>query len=388
MNIHEYQAKELFNRYNIKTLESFCLKKKEETDTVIKKLGLPVVGKVQVHAGGRGKSGGIKVLKTKEEIDNFIDTFLHKPFRTYQTGSKAMPVSAILFEKPAQIKKELYFAITYNKKNAKLVILASKFGGVEIEEVSKEKPESIIRIYLTDNRIAKYQLFEILKALELESELFEAQFRELINNSVKLYLEKDATLLEINPLIVTESNQLIALDAKINFDYRAVENHPDVQEFFDPSQENPNELVASKIGINYIELDGDIGCLVNGAGLAMATMDLIKFYGGNPANFLDVGGGANKEQLLSAFKILLSNKEIKGIFVNIFGGILRTDILAESLIESIKQIKPSIPIVARLEGTNVEKAIELISQSGIKLYSTSSLSEAAKKIIQLTKNQL
>lgn len=387
MNVHEYQAKELFRRYNIKVLDSFCLKKKDDIDSAIRKLGLPVVGKVQVHAGGRGKSGGIKILKTKEEVDNFVNVFLHKPFKTYQTGSRTVPVSAILFEKPATIKKELYFAITYDKKSAKLVVLISKFGGIDIEEVSRTNPDSILKVCVANNKIMKYQVLEMLKILELDAGGEGVQFEELVNNCIRLYIEKDAILLEINPLVVTNDNQLVALDAKISFDYRAVVKHPDIQELFDPLQENPKELKASEIGINYIELDGDIGCLVNGAGLAMATMDLIKFYGGKPANFLDVGGGANKEQLLAAFKILLSNVEIKAILVNIFGGILKTDLLAESLIESIKEIKPTIPIVARLEGTNVEKAIELISKSNVKLFSTNSLSEAAKKVVQLAQNQ-
>ncbi len=387
MNIHEYQAKELLRFYNVKTLEGFCLKNKNEVNVVIEKIGLPVVGKVQVHAGGRGKSGGIKILKTKTEVEDFVSTFLHKPFKSYQTGGRLIPVSAILFERPANIKKELYFAITYDKKTAKLLVLVSKFGGVEIEDVSKSNPDSILKVYLPNDKIMKYQIFEIMKLLELDYKLFEVPLTEFVNNCLKLYIEKDATLLEINPLVLTQEDELMALDAKINFDYRAIDNHPGIKELFDPSQENPNELLANEIGINYIELDGNIGCLVNGAGLAMATMDLVKFYGGAPANFLDVGGGASKEQLLAAFKILLSNKEIKAILVNIFGGILKTDLLAESLIQSVRELKPPIPIVVRLEGTNVEKAKQLLQNAkDVKIYYYYSLQDAAKKVIELAKS--
>ncbi|MFN7181760.1 MAG: ADP-forming succinate--CoA ligase subunit beta [Planctomycetota bacterium] len=385
MNIHEYQAKKLLKEYNIKILEGICIKNTEEVDRVIERIGVPVVGKVQVHAGGRGKSGGIKILKSKEEIVQFVNHFLGKPFKSYQTGARSIPVSAILFEKPANIKRELYLAVTYDKKSGKIVILTSKFGGVEIEEIARSNPDNILKKYLINDRIAHYQMFEMLKFLELNPATYEHKFRELVSNCVKLYVEKDATLLEINPLIETQDDELVALDAKINFDYRGVEKHPEILEFFDPSQENPNELKASKIGINYIELEGNIGCLVNGAGLAMATMDLIKFYGGNPANFLDVGGGATRQQLLDAFKILLSNMEIKAILVNIFGGILRTDILAESLVESVKEIKPRIPIVVRLEGTNSEQAAQIIKESNLQLYAIPSLSEAAKKVIEFAK---
>ena len=381
MKIHEYQAKELFKDYEIKIPEGYICKNKDEILKIYKTLNDEVVLKVQVHAGGRGKVGGVKLVKSEQEVIEFADRFLGKGFQTAQTENEEFIVNKILVEKVSQINSESYIALLVDGSNQSVNIIVSPEGGMDIEEVASQYPESILTLPIniitgpTDFQIRKINSF-----LRYE-QIYYVQLRKIIRNLYKLYLNKDCSLIEINPLIQNNSGEIIALDAKITFDEDALFRQNSVQGLRDLSQENLVEIQTAKLGIKYIQLQGTVGCIVNGAGLAMATMDIIKLEGGEPANFLDVGGGASEEKVKTAFKIILSDTNVKAVLINIFGGIMRCDTIAQGVVAAAKESSVNIPLVVRLEGTNVDMGKEILSKSGLNIISANSLGDAAKKVV-------
>ncbi len=387
MKIHEYQAKSLFRDYSVPVPEGY---KAEDADTAInyaEKLGYPCVIKAQVHAGGRGKAGGVKLSRTKEEAEKNISQILGMKLVSKQTGPQGRIVKKILIEQGLNIVNELYLAIIIDREREMPVVIASTEGGMEIEEVADKSPELIHKTYIHPvTGISGFHARELSFKLGL-NKVQQKNFSKLLFNLYRLFLEKDCSLLEINPLIVTSDDQVIALDGKINFDDNGLYRHPDIVEMRDIEEEEPLEVAASKFDLNYIKLDGNIGCMVNGAGLAMATMDIIKYYGGEPANFLDVGGGTSEERVKEAFNILLSDQNVKGVFVNIFGGIVRTDLVANGIVNALKNVELKIPIVIRLVGTNQEEGRKIIDESGLNFVAITDLPEAAKKAVELVKEQ-
>ena len=381
MNIHEYQAKELLKGYNVPTVPGFLALNPDEAINAAEKIGGDVwVVKAQIHAGGRGKGGGVKVVKSLEEVKFVSDEILGMNLVTHQTGPEGQEVRKVYIEKGTNIADELYLSIVVDRANSRVNFIASTEGGMDIEEVAAETPEKIITVDVNPSTgLEEQDIISISKALGLEESLY-AKSADLLENLYKAFTETDMSLLEINPLVLTGEDDLICLDAKVNFDGNALFRHPDVEELRDPDEEDPAELAANKIGLTYIKLDGNIGCLVNGAGLAMATMDIIKLYGEEPANFLDVGGSATKDKVTEAFKIILSDKNVKGILVNIFGGIMRCDVVAEGVLDAAREINISVPLVVRLEGTNVEEGKRIIEESELKVISGSDLDDAAQKI--------
>ena len=381
MNIHEYQAKELLKGYNVPTVPGFLALNPDEAINAAEKIGGDVwVVKAQIHAGGRGKGGGVKVVKSLEEVKSVSDEILGMNLVTHQTGPEGQEVRKVYIEKGTNIADELYLSIVVDRANSRVNFIASTEGGMDIEEVAAETPEKIITVDVNPSTgLEEQDIISISKALGLEESLY-AKSADLLKNLYKAFTETDMSLLEINPLVLTGEDDLICLDAKVNFDGNALFRHPDVEELRDPDEEDPAELAANKIGLTYIKLDGNIGCLVNGAGLAMATMDIIKLYGEEPANFLDVGGSATKDRVTEAFKIILSDKNVKGILVNIFGGIMRCDVVAEGVLDAAREINISVPLVVRLEGTNVEEGKRIIEESELKVISGSDLDDAAQKI--------
>ena len=381
MNIHEYQAKELLKGYNVPTVPGFLALNPDEAINAAEKIGGDVwVVKAQIHAGGRGKGGGVKVVKSLEEVKSVSDEILGMNLVTHQTGPEGQEVRKVYIEKGTNIADELYLSIVVDRANSRVNFIASTEGGMDIEEVAAETPEKIITVDVNPSTgLEEQDIISISKALGLEESLY-AKSADLLKNLYKAFTETDMSLLEINPLVLTGEDDLICLDAKVNFDGNALFRHPDVEELRDPDEEDPAELAANKIGLTYIKLDGNIGCLVNGAGLAMATMDIIKLYGEEPANFLDVGGSATKDKVKEAFKIILSDKNVKGILVNIFGGIMRCDVVAEGVLDAAREINISVPLVVRLEGTNVEEGKRIIEESELKVISGSDLDDAAQKI--------
>tara|TARA_B100000214_G_scaffold115999_1_gene81911 strand:- start:419 stop:1588 length:1170 start_codon:yes stop_codon:yes gene_type:complete len=381
MNIHEYQAKELLKGYNVPTVPGFLALNPDEAINAAEKIGGDVwVVKAQIHAGGRGKGGGVKVVKSLEEVKSVSDEILGMNLVTHQTGPEGQEVRKVYIEKGTNIADELYLSIVVDRANSRVNFIASTEGGMDIEEVAAETPEKIITVDVNPSTgLEEQDIISISKALGLEESLY-AKSADLLKNLYKAFTETDMSLLEINPLVLTGEDDLICLDAKVNFDGNALFRHPDVEELRDPDEEDPAELAANKIGLTYIKLDGNIGCLVNGAGLAMATMDIIKLYGEEPANFLDVGGSATKDKVTEAFKIILSDKNVKGILVNIFGGIMRCDVVAEGVLDAAREINISVPLVVRLEGTNVEEGKRIIEESELKVISGSDLDDAAQKI--------
>ena len=384
MNIHEHQAKELFDGYDIPVSTGSVAYEKSQINEAVGKVKGPIwVVKAQIHAGGRGKGGGVKVVSSKEEAVNEAEKMFGMNLITPQTGPAGKEVKRIYIENGSDIKKELYLSCLLDRATSKVAFIVSKMGGMDIEAVAKDTPENITTVQIEPSiGVTENDVNTISKAFELKKDL-EGQLSDLIKNMYKFFLEKDASLVEVNPLIITETDKLLCLDAKVNFDDNALYRHPEIEELRDENEEDEYEREASKYDLAYIKLDGNIGCMVNGAGLAMASLDIIKMYGGEPANFLDVGGGASKEKVSSAFKIILSDKGVKGILVNIFGGIMRCDIIAEGIVAAAKELEISVPLVVRLEGTNVDEGKKILDNSSIEIISANDLDDAAKKIVKL-----
>ncbi len=393
MNIHEYQAKQLFERFGVATPKGIAASTAQEAAQTARNMGLSqYVVKAQVHAGGRGKGtfkngfkGGVHVVKSVEEVEEVAGKMLNQVLVTKQTGETGKLVSKIMVAEAVDLKKECYFAILQDRARECPVIVASTEGGMDIEEVAATRPEAIIREHIDPALgILPFQALKIAVALGLTGPLLR-QATKLITNVYKLFTTLDCSLVEINPLVVTTDDRVCALDAKFNFDDNALYRHPEIMEMRDETEEDPREVEAGKYNLNYIGLDGNIGCMVNGAGLAMATMDIIKYYGGEPANFLDVGGSATEEMVTNAFRILTSDKNVKALLVNIFGGIMRCDVIAQGIVAAAKNIDMKIPLVVRLEGTNVEIGKKILADSGISIISADNLDEAAQKAVAAVK---
>src|ERR1700736_1094854 len=389
MNIHEYQAKQLFERFNVATPKGAPAERPEEAEKIATALNTSeLVVKAQIHAGGRGKGtftngfkGGVKLCQTPAEARELAAKMLGQTLVTHQTGPAGKVVRKVLIAVSVNIEREIYFAILMDRASGRPVVVASTEGGVEIERVAEEHPEKIIREPI--HPLLGLQPFQALKLgreLNFQGDQLKAASK-LFQNLYKLFVSLDCSMVEVNPLVVTDKGEVVALDAKFNFDDNALYRHPEVAALRDISEEDPREVEASKHDLNYIGLDGNIACLVNGAGLAMATMDIIKFYGGSPANFLDVGGGATEEQVTEAFKILIADKHVRAILVNIFGGIMRCDVIAQGIVNAANTVKLGVPLVVRLEGTNVEAGKKLIEQSGLALIAADDLADAAQKAV-------
>ena len=386
MNIHEHQAKELLKKYGIPVPQGIVIfNKLEIANKLNKNLKKSLVIKAQIHAGGRGKAGGVKIVKNLDEAKKEANIMLEKTLITPQTGSNGRKVKRLYIEETCDIDKEFYLSCLVDRSASKIAFISSAEGGMDIEEVSRKNPEKIttVKIHLSD-QVSEENIKKIIKPFLLPEKL-QKQAYFLIQSLYKILTEKDASLIEINPLILTKDENLLCLDAKVNFDDNALYKHPDILSLKDTNEEDPIETEAKKHELSYIKLKGKIGCMVNGAGLAMATMDIIKLYGAEPANFLDVGGGASKEKVTAAFKIILLDKNVKGILINIFGGIMRCDIIAQGVVEAAQEIKLSIPLVVRMAGTNVNIGKKILTKSNLKIISANNLSEAAKKIVEATK---
>jgi len=382
MNLHEYQAKQVFAQYGMPVPNNQVVKSSDSVSSALDKLdGNRWVVKAQVHAGGRGKAGGVKLSDSVDAVSKAVSEMLGTNLVTYQTNEQGQPVNQVLIEEISNIKRELYLGAVIDRASQRVVIMASTEGGMEIEKVAAETPEKILKVTINPlTGLQPYQARELAFGLELEGDLIK-QFAHLLNGFAKMFVEKDLSLVEINPLVVTAEGRLICLDGKINIDDNAMYRQKDILAMRDESQEDERENRAKEWDLNYISLDGDIGCMVNGAGLAMATMDLIKLCGGEPANFLDVGGGATKERVSEAFKIILSDSNVKGILVNIFGGIVRCDLIAEGIIGAVEEVHVNVPVVVRLEGNNAERGSQLLRDSGVNIIAAQSLTEAAEKIV-------
>ena len=389
MNIHEYQAKELLQKFDVATTHGKVAATVDEAEQIARELGaVDVVVKAQIHAGGRGKGtfkngfkGGVHVRKTPEEVREVASKMLGQILVTHQTGSAGRMVNKVLVAESAEIAREIYFAVLLDRATAAPLIVASTEGGVEIETVAAKSPEKIIREAVDPLAgLQPFQTRKLAKQLAFESSQLKSASK-LFERLYHTFIAFDCSMVEVNPLVVTTKGEALALDAKFNFDDNALYRHPEIAALRDIAEEDPREVEASKRGLSYIGLDGNIACLVNGAGLAMATMDIIKFYGGEPANFLDVGGGATEEQVTDAFKILIADKKVKAILVNIFGGIMKCDVIAQGIINAAKTVKLSVPLVVRLEGTNVERGKQLLKESGLALIAADDLADAAQKAV-------
>jgi len=382
MKIHEFQAKKIFSDYDIPVPDGETAKTPEAARKIAEKLGCPVVVKAQIHAGGRGKGGGVKLARTPGEAFAVAGQILGMNLVTHQTGPEGQKVKQVLIEKGQAIEKELYLGIVVDRAQGCPVIMASEAGGMEIEEVAAKTPEKIIRAAV-DPAIgfSGTHARKIAYGLNLDAALIKPAGK-IIAGLYRIFTQKNCSLIEINPFVITRDRQLLALDGKINFEDDALSRHPDIKALYDPDEQDPLELEASKCGLNYIKLDGNVGCMVNGAGLAMATMDLIKLAGGEPANFLDVGGGASAEQVENALKILLMDKNVKVVLINIFGGILRCDRVAKGIVQAVKDIDLHLPMIIRLEGTNVAEAGQILETSGLDLEFAANFDEAAQKVTQ------
>jgi len=388
MNLHEYQSKKLFERYGIPVPSGQVASTPAEAVAAAKQLGGDLwVVKAQVHAGGRGKAGGVKLAKSVDEVKTAAAGMLGQRLKTKQTGPEGLPINQVYVESGSKIARELYLSMLLNRDSGHLAFIASEAGGMDIEAVAAKTPEKIIRVEVhpatglqgSHSRALAY-------GLGLEGEQIK-EFDAIVRGLYKLYLDSDASLVEINPLIVTGDGHVVALDAKINIDDNALMRQKEILAWRDTSQEDETELAASEADLNYVALDGDIACMVNGAGLAMATMDLIQLHGGSPANFLDVGGGATKERVTTAFKLILSNPKVKAILVNIFGGIVRCDLIAEGVIGAAKELGLKVPVVVRIEGTNADVGRKLLAESGLDLVAATDLTDAAKKVVALAKKK-
>jgi len=386
LNIHEYQAKELLSQYGVAVPMGKVASDEDEAEQIAKDLNVEkFVVKAQIHAGGRGKGGGVKVANMLEEVKRLASEILGMNLVTHQTGPEGKLVNKVLVEEASDIATELYLGMVIDRAAEKIVIMASQEGGMEIEEVAKTNPEKILKEYVDPTvGLLSYQCRKIAYFLGLKGKTVNKAVKFILG-LYKVFTEKDCSLAEINPLIVTHDGDVFALDAKMNFDDNALFRHPDIEKLHDPNEEDPTELEAKKWGISYVKLDGNIGCLVNGAGLAMSTMDIIKHHGGEPANFLDVGGGATADQVLQALKMILSDPNVKAIFINIFGGIMKCDTIAEGVISAAKEVGIEVPLIVRLEGTNVELGRKLLSESGLNIISGSDMREAAAKAVDAAK---
>ncbi len=390
MNLHEYQAKELLKSYGLPVQEGVIAKNGDEAaaafDKMSGKAGAVVI-KAQVHAGGRGKAGGVKIAKNRDEAKQIAEELIGKNLVTYQTDANGQPVNRVLVaEDMYPIETELYLGAVVDRSSRRVTFMASTEGGVEIEKVAEETPEKILKVEVDPLvGLQPSQARDVAFKLGLKDKQIN-EFAKLMTGAYKAFIENDFALFEINPLAVRKSGELACVDAKIGIDSNAMYRLPKIAEMRDKSQENERELKASEFDLNYVALEGNIGCMVNGAGLAMATMDIIKLYGGNPANFLDVGGGATKERVVEAFKLILEDDSVKGVLINIFGGIVRCDMIAEAIIAAVKEVNVTIPVVVRLEGNNAELGAKILDESGLKLISAQGLSEAGQKIVDAVKN--
>jgi succinyl-CoA synthetase beta subunit len=384
MKIHEYQAKELFKKYSVPVPEGGVAFSAEEAVGIANKLGAyPVVVKAQIHAGGRGKGGGVKLARSADDAQSVAREIIGMNLVTHQTGAQGRLVKKLLVEQGLDIEKELYLSIIPDRASAQIVVMASEAGGMDIEAVAAETPEKIIKVPINPLLgMQAYHCRAVAFGLNLSPAVMKP-FVAMLKNLYRLFVDADCSLLEINPLVITAEEAVIALDAKINFDDNALFRHPDIQEYRDLDEEDPLEVEASKFNLNYINLDGNVGNMVNGAGLAMATMDIIKQAGAEPANFLDVGGGASAEMVENGFRIILSDKNVKGILINIFGGILRCDVLANGVVEAAKKTGIKVPVVVRMEGTNVEAGRKILAESGLNLITAADLKDAAQKIAEV-----
>ncbi len=383
MNIHEHQAKQLLKEYGATVPNGvFAISVKDLMEKVKILNTKKYVLKAQIHAGGRGKAGGIKIVNGFKDLEKEAKNLMGKKLITHQTGPLGKEVKRLYVEEPSNIEKEFYLSCLVDRASAKIAFITSDQGGMDIEEVAKKKPNKIVTTKVDFNElISDLECEDIIKVFNLKLPQKE-QAKKVIKSIYKLFINLDASMVEINPLILTKDGQVICLDAKINFDDNALFKHPELAKLRDLSEEDPIEVEASKFGLSYVKLNGNIGCMVNGAGLAMATMDIIKLYGQEPANFLDVGGGASKEKVSEALKIILLDKNVKGILINIFGGIMKCDVLAQGVVDATKKIKINVPLVVRLAGTNFEKGKEILDKSGLKIISASDLTSAAKKIVK------
>ena len=386
MNVHEYQGKEILRKYGVVTPRGIPAFSVDEAVAAANELGGSVwVVKAQIHAGGRGKGGGVKVAKSIEEVREYADAILGMQLVTHQTGPEGKQVQRLYIEEGADIADELYIGALVDRETQKVVLMCSSEGGMDIETVAEETPEKILKIFVDPTEgLKRSEAEKVCSAIGIPGEAI-AQGADFLEGLYQAFVGSDASLAEINPLVVTGDKQVIALDAKFNIDSNALFRQPEILEYRDLSEEDEDEIEASKWGLSYIALDGDIGCLVNGAGLAMATMDIIKLYGGEPANFLDVGGGATKEQVTEAFKIMLKNTNVNGILVNIFGGIMQCDVIAAGVVAAAQEVGLSVPLVVRLEGTNVEKGRQILDDSDVKLQTATTMADAAEKIVAAVK---
>ena len=387
MNIHEHQAKKILKEFGAPVSNGIVITSVDQIKEKLSSLkNREYVLKAQIHAGGRGKAGGVKLIKDFEVLQSEAEKMMGKILITHQTGPEGKKVKRLYIEEASDIKKELYLSCLIDRDTSKIAFISSTEGGMDIEKVAAEMPNKIItnKIDYNINGPTEEQIINIISIFDLKNDLLK-EGKKLIKSLYKILIEKDATLIEINPLIITKNNDLICLDAKMNFDDNAIFRRPEILKLRDLNEEEPAEIEASKHDLAYIKLNGSIGCMVNGAGLAMATMDIIKLYGQEPANFLDVGGGASKEKVTAAFKLILADKNVKGILINIFGGIMRCDVLAQGVIEAAKQVNLSVPLVVRLAGTNFKEGKEILDMSNLKILSASDLNDAAKKIVEAIK---
>ena len=388
MKIHEYQAKQLLKEYNIPIQDGLVAEKKDDIDKTIKSVqelfdSEDVIVKAQIHAGGRGKGGGIKYCKGYHDAVTHSNNILGMQLITKQTGSNGQEVKKIMITEALDISQEYYIALTLDRKKKQIVIMASSEGGMDIEEVAEQTPEKIKKIWIDPIKgIQDNQILDLISVLNLETSLVN-DCKNIVSNLYKCYWETDASLIEINPLVLTEQNKLVAIDAKFNFDSNALYRHEQIHSMEDPNEIDPYELEASKYNLNYIKLDGNVGCMVNGAGLAMATMDIIKSYGGEPANFLDVGGAASVDTVKNGFKIILQDKNVKSILINIFGGIVRCDRVANGVVQAVNELDLNVPVIVRLEGTNATIAKEILDKSGLAIISADSMEDAAQKCVKV-----
>ena len=387
MNIHEHQAKEILKEFGAPVSNGTVVLSLDEIDQKISKLkSKEFVLKAQIHAGGRGKAGGVKLVKDLKELKDEAKKMMGKILVTHQTGPEGKEVKRLYIEEASDISKEFYLSCLVDRETSKIVFISSTQGGMDIEKVAKDSPKKIItnKLDFKKNGPDNQEIEKIISIFNLDQEQTIVAFN-LIKSLYRIIIEKDASLIEINPLIITKENKIVCLDAKMNFDDNAIFRQPEILKLRDLNEEDPTEIEASKNDLAYIKLNGSIGCMVNGAGLAMATMDIIKLYGEEPANFLDVGGGASKEKVSAAFKLILSDKNVKGILINIFGGIMRCDVLAQGVVDAAKEINLSVPLVVRLAGTNFKEGKEILDKSNLKILSASDLNDAAKKIVEAIK---
>ena len=383
MNIHEFQAKQILRRFNVPVPKGEPASSPEEMAKAFETLGLPkAVAKVQIHAGGRGKAGGVKVVSSAAEARDFAQKLLGKPLVTHQTGPQGRIVRRMYIEQASEVARELYLGMVVDRKAESIAVIASTEGGMEIEEVAAKTPERIITEPIDPViGLAGFQARKIAFALGLKDKQV-GQFGTLLSALYRAFLETDASLIEINPLVVTKDGSVICLDAKMSFDDNGLFRHPEIRELRDPNEEDPAETEAAKFDLSYVHLDGTIGCMVNGAGLAMATMDIVKHYGAEPANFLDVGGGANSEKVAAAFRILLADERVQAVLINIFGGIMLCDVLAQGVVDAAREVKLSIPLVVRMEGTNVDQGKAILKDSGIAVIAANDMADAARRVVE------